>query len=61
MEQKIKQPKRKYPRKYPQEVVQKVLSLVREGKTLKEILPQVPCKKNAVRRYARKADLIIKK
>jgi hypothetical protein len=50
-----------HPRKYPKEIVDKVISLIREGKKLKEILSQVPCKKSAVRRYARKASLTIKK
>lgn len=50
-----------HPKKYPKDVVDKVLSLVREGKTLKEILSQVPCKKSAVRRYVRKAGLVIKR
>lgn len=56
-----KKPKSAHPRKYPKEVVDNVLSLIREGKKLNEILSQVPCKKSAVRRYARKASLIIKK
>ena len=50
-----------HPRRYPQEIVDKTLSLIRQGKDMKEILQQVPCKKSAVRRYARKAGLKIKK
>mgnify|MGYP003884289813 CR=1 FL=1 len=57
----IKKVKSTHPRKYPKEVVDKVLSLIREGKNLSDILSQVPCKKSAVRRYARKASLTIKK
>jgi len=54
-------PKRSYPRKYGSEVVNKVVSLIKEQQTLKEILSQVPCKKNCVRRIARKHNLVIKK
>lgn len=50
-----------HPKKYSKDIVDKVISLVREGKTLKEILSQVPCKKTAVRRYARKVGLVIKR
>jgi len=46
--------------KFPKEIVEKVLVLIREGKSLSEILSQVPCRKSAVRRYARKANLKIK-
>lgn len=60
MEKKIKQV-RKFPRKYGPEVVQKVLTLIREQKTLKEILSQVPCKKSCIRRLARRNSLVIKK
>ncbi|MDP3027695.1 MAG: hypothetical protein Q8N63_08370 [Nanoarchaeota archaeon] len=60
-EKNIKKAKTTHPRKYPREVVDKVLSLIREGKNLDEILSLVPCKKSAVRRYARKASLTIKK
>ena len=55
-----KKTKTTHPRAYSKEVVDKVLSLIKEGKILKEILLQVPCKKSAVRRYARKANLKIK-
>ncbi len=51
----------KHPHKYPKKVVDEVLTLVREGKTLDEILEVVQPKKRAVLRYARKAGLEIKK
>jgi len=57
----VKKVKTTHPRKYPKDIVDKVLSMIREGKKLNEILSQVPCKKSAVRRYARKASLTIKK
>lgn len=60
MEKKIKQV-RKHPRKYGTEIVQKVLTLIREQKTLAEILQQVPCRKSCVRRIARKNSLHIRK
>jgi len=60
MEKKIKQVK-KHPRKYGPEVIQKVLTLIREQKTLAEILAQVPCKKSCVRRIARHNSLHIRK
>ena len=56
----IKKTKTTHPRAYPKEIVEKVLVLIREGKSLSEILSQVPCRKSAVRRYARKANLKIK-
>jgi Trm5-related predicted tRNA methylase len=59
-EKAIKKSKTAHPRKYPQEIVDKILSLIKQGKNLNEILQQVPCKKSAVRRYARKAGLTIK-
>lgn len=62
MQQKqIKQVVKKHPRKYGPEVVQKVLILIREQKTLPEILEQVPCKRSCVRRLARKNSLVIRK
>jgi len=61
MEKKIKQVVKKHPRKYEPEVVQKVLILIREQKTLPEILEQVPCRKSCIRRIARKNSLVIKK
>jgi len=60
-EKNVKKAKSAHPHKYSREIVDKVLSLIREGKNLSEILSQVPCKKSAVRRYARKASLTIKK
>ena len=57
----VKKVKTINPRKYPKETVDLVLTLIRQQKSLKEILSQVPCKKSAVRRYARKASLTIKK
>ncbi len=57
----VKKVKTTHPRKYPKDIVDKVLSMIREGRNLKDILSQVPCKKSAVRRYARKANLTIKK
>lgn len=60
-EKSVKKGKTTHPKEYSKEVVDKVISLVREGKTLKEILSQVPCKKSAVRRYVRKAGLKLKK
>lgn len=60
MEKKIKQTK-KHPRKYGPEIVQKVLTLIREQKTLPEILQQVPCCRSCVRRIARKNSLVIRK
>lgn len=59
-EKMVKKVKTKHPRAYPREIVEKVLALIREGKSLSEILSQVPCRKSAVRRYARKANLKIK-
>jgi len=62
MQQKqIKQVVKKHPRKYESEVVQKVLTLIREQKTLPEILEQVPCRKSCIRRIARKNSLVIRK
>lgn len=66
MEKKIKKkeeskPKREHPRAYPKKVVDEVIALIREGKTLNEILEQVKPRKRAVLRYARKAGLEIKK
>lgn len=60
MEKKVKQAK-KHPRKYGPEVVQKVLTLIREQKSLKEILSQVPCCRSCVRRIARKNSLTLRK
>lgn len=57
----VKKVKTTHIRKYPKEVVDKILSLIREGKTLNEILKVVEPKKSAVKRYARKAGLTIKK
>ena len=57
----VKKVKTTHPRKYPKETVELVLTLIRQQKSLKEILEEVPCKKSAVRRYARKASLTIKK
>lgn len=61
MEKKIKQVVKKHPRKYGPEIVQKVLILIREQKTLPEILELVPCRKSCVRRIARKNSLVIRK
>ena len=61
MEKKIKQVVKKHPRKYEPEVVQKVLTLIREQKTLPEILEQVPCRKSCIRRIARHNSLHIRK
>ena len=61
MKRKEEKPKRSYPRKYGAEVVNRVVSLIKEQQTLKEILAQVPCKKNCVRRIARRHNLEIKK
>lgn len=61
MEKQPKRVKSSHPHKYPKDVVENVLSLIRSGNTLKEILSQVNCKKSAVRRFARKNDLVIKK
>lgn len=61
MDKDKQKPKREHPRSYSKEVIEKVLTLIKEGKNLKEILSQVPCKRAAVRRYARKANLTIKK
>ena len=61
MEKKIKQVVKKHPRKYEPEVVQKVLTLIREQKTLPEILEQVPCRKSCIRRISRKNSLVIRK
>lgn len=57
----VKKVKTTHIRKYPKEVVDKILSLIREGKNLNEILKVVEPKKSAVKRYARKAGLTIKK
>lgn len=57
----VKKIKTTHIRKYPKEVVDKILSLIREEKTLNEILKVVEPKKSAVKRYARKAGLTIKK
>ena len=54
-------PKRKHPQKYPKTVVNKVLTLIKEGKTMDEILEIVQPRKRAIERYARKAGLEIKK
>jgi len=51
----------KHPRKYGPEIVQKVLTLIREQKTLPEILEQVPCRKSCIRRLARHNSLHIRK
>ena len=61
MEKKIKQVVKKHPRKYEPEIVQKVLTLIREQKTLPEILELVPCRKSCIRRIARKNSLVIRK
>jgi hypothetical protein len=53
--------KRKHPQKYPKTVVNKVLTLIKEGKTMDEILEQVQPRRRAIERYARKAELEIKK
>ena len=60
-EKQIKQVVKKHPRKYGPEIVQKVLTLIREQKTLKEILTQVPCCKSCIRRLARHNSLVIRK
>lgn len=57
----VKKVKTTHPRKYPKEVVDKVLSLIREGKTLNELLLLVPCRKSCCKRLARKNSLVIKK
>ncbi len=54
-------PKRKHPQKYPQTVANKVLTLIKEGKTMDEILEIVQPRKRAIERYARRAGLEIKK
>ena len=59
--EKKKTTKTKHPHKYPKKIVDEVLTLIREGKTLDEILEVVQPKKRAVLRYARKAGLEIKK
>lgn len=51
----------KHPRKYESEVVQKVLILIREQKTLPEILELVPCRRSCIRRIARKNSLVVRK
>ena len=62
MQQKqIKQVVKKHPRKYGPEIVQKVLCLIREQKTLPEILELVPCRKSCVRRLARHNSLHVRK
>ena len=60
MEKKIKQV-RKHPRKYGPEIVNRVLTLIKESRTLPEILSQVPCCRSCVRRIARKNSLVIRK
>jgi len=55
------QTKKKHPRKYPQEVVDKVVVLIKEGKALGEILEQLPPRKRALLRIAKRYDLTIKK
>ncbi|MFH1585943.1 MAG: hypothetical protein ABIB79_04200 [archaeon] len=57
----IKKVKTTHPRKYPRETVELVLTLIRQQKSLKEILAQVPCCRSCVRRIARKNSLVIKK
>jgi len=54
-------PKRTYPHKYPKKVVDEVLTLIKEGKTLDEILEQVQPRKRCLLRIARKNNLEIKK
>jgi len=54
-------PKKRHPQKYPKTVVNKVLTLVREGKTMDEILEQVEPRKRCIMRIARKNNLEIKK
>ena len=53
-------PKRKHPQKYPKKVVDEVLTLVRGGKTLDEILELVQPRKRCIQRIARKNGLEIK-
>ncbi|MDO8508203.1 MAG: hypothetical protein Q7S27_00800 [Nanoarchaeota archaeon] len=50
---------RSFPRKYSREVVDNVLVLIREGKTLGEILNVVQPRKRAILRMARKHSLTI--
>lgn len=52
---------RTYPRKYSKDVVENVTSLIKEGKTLKEILGLVEPRKKAVLRICRKYNLTLKK
>ena len=54
-------PKIKHPQKYPKTVVNKVLTLIKEGKTMDEILEIVQPRRRAIERYARKAGIEIKK
>jgi len=51
----------KHPHKYPKKVVDEVLTLIREGKTLDEILEVVQPRKRCLLRIARKNNLEIKK
>ena len=59
--EKKKTAEKTHPHKYPKKIVDEVLTLIKEEKTLDEILGQVQPKKKAVLRYARKAGLEIKK
>jgi len=63
MEKKEKQKpeKKRHPRAYSKKVVDEVLTLIKQGKTLDEILEQVQPRKRAIMRYARKAGLEIQK
>ena len=53
--------KQRHPRKYGEDVVSKVVALIKEGKTMPELLEAVPCRKRAILRMARKQNLAIKK
>ena len=59
--EKKKTTKTTHPHKYPKKVIDEVLTLIREGKTMDEILEIVQPRKRAIERYARKAGLTIKK
>jgi hypothetical protein len=54
-------PKLKHPHKYSKKVVDEILTLIREGKTMDEILEVVQPRRRAIERYARKAGIEIKK
>jgi len=58
----IQTPKvRSYPRKYPVDVVDKVTTLIKENKTLGEILELVKPRKRAILRIAKRHNLTLKK